>query len=176
MRHLFHVFANLALLVLVSPDLLLAVPLLRAQAIMSPTQGNQAKGVIIFTKLPSGVRVDALLTGLTPGKHGLHIHEIGDCSAPDASSAGAHFNPTSALHGDPHGDQRHTGDLGNIEANERGDAKLMKVFNHLSFEGDTSIIGKSVIVHAEEDDLVSQPTGNSGGRLACGIIKTGSGA
>lgn len=144
-----------------------------AVAVLSPTQGNQAKGTVTFQAAENGtgVRVVADITGLTEGEHGIHIHEKGDCSAPDASSAGGHFNPTGMPHGGPDSPEHHLGDLGNITADASGTGHLDRVFSFLSLTGTNSIVGHSVIVHGGRDDLTSQPTGNAGGRVACGVIE-----
>jgi len=142
----------------------------KAICILYPTQGNTAHGTITFTKAGRGVRVVADLEGLSKGKHGIHIHEFGDCSAPDGSSAGGHFNPEGKSHGSPMEMSRHMGDLGNIEADETGKAHMDYIDPMLTLEGEHSIIGRSVILHKNEDDLKSQPTGNAGPRIACGVI------
>ncbi len=130
------------------------------------------RGTVTFSEVADGVRVQASITGLAPGKHGFHVHEKGDCSAPDASSAGDHFNPTGQPHGAPDSSARHEGDMGNIEADASGTANLNYVDHTLSLvPGDRSIVGHAVIVHANPDDLTSQPSGNAGARLACGVIK-----
>ena len=141
--------------------------------VLQPTKGNNVTGVIAFTKVDDGVKVVADLEGLTPGKHGIHIHECGDCSAVDGTSAGGHFNPMSKDHGSPMGSMRHEGDMGNITADVNGKAHLEYVDKEISFEGMTSIIGRSVIVHKNEDDMQTQPTGNAGARVACGVIGIG---
>ncbi len=144
----------------------------RATAAVAPTQGSSVAGDVTFTAGKSGVHVVADLTGLTPGEHGFHIHEKGDCSAPDGTSAGGHFNPAGHPHGAP-GAASHAGDLGNITAGADGKAHLEADFPSMSMAGADSIIGRAVIVHAGVDDLKTQPTGNAGGRLACGVIKAG---
>jgi Cu-Zn family superoxide dismutase len=141
-----------------------------AVAVLHPTEGNTAHGVVRFTKTAEGVKVVADVSGLTPGKHGFHIHEYGDCSAPNGTSAGGHFNPEGMEHAGPDSPKRHVGDLGNLEADADGNAHLEYVDKHLMLNGPKSIIGRGVIVHANEDDLKSQPTGNAGGRVACGVI------
>jgi superoxide dismutase, Cu-Zn family len=143
-----------------------------ARAELNPTANNQARGTVDFYETPKGVRVVAKVTGLTPGLHGFHIHEKGDCSAPDGSSAGPHFNPTGAKHGGPHDAMRHAGDFGNIKADASGTAVFEHLDHLITFDGPNSIIGRGVIVHANPDDLVSQtPTpGNAGPRVACGVI------
>jgi superoxide dismutase, Cu-Zn family len=142
----------------------------KAIAVLYPTDGNKVHGTITFTREGDKVRVVADLNGLTPGKHGFHIHEFGDCSAKDAASAGSHFNPQGTPHGAPTDAKRHIGDLGNIEADSSGKAHLEWADPHLKFEGANSIIGRGVIIHTKADDLKTQPTGDAGGRVACGVI------
>ena len=151
---------------------------MRAVAVLQPTQGNNVRGTIRFREVADGVQVEGEISGLTPGKHGFHIHELGDCTAPDASSAGDHFNPTNKPHGAADSRDRHVGDMGNIEADSSGVAKLNYLDHILSLVGPKSIIGRAVVVHADPDDLHSQPSGNSGTRVACGVIgwaKSGNG-
>src|SRR5690606_23608426 len=102
---------------------------------------------VTFTKVSDGVRVQARVEGLTPGPHGFHVHQFGDCSAPDATSAGGHFNPSDHPHGAPDADERHAGDMGNIEANDQGVATLDYVDKVMKLDGPGSIIGHAVIVH-----------------------------
>jgi Cu-Zn family superoxide dismutase len=142
----------------------------RAVAVLNPTENSQVRGLITFTRVGSEVKVVADVTGLTPGKHGFHIHEFGDCSAKDATSAGGHFNPSTHPHGAPTDAQRHAGDLGKLDAGADGKAHLEWNDAKLALSGPASIIGRGVIVHAGVDDFKTQPTGNAGGRLACGTI------
>ncbi|MCK9275448.1 MAG: superoxide dismutase family protein [Syntrophales bacterium] len=142
----------------------------KAVAVLHSTEGNNVKGIVTFTKVQKGVKVVADIEGLAPGKHGFHIHEYGDCTAPDATSAGGHFNPENKPHGAPDSKERHAGDLGNVVANEQGKARYEWTDPVISLSGPHSILGRAVIIHADEDDLTSQPTGNAGARLACGVI------
>src|SRR6202165_2955264 len=137
---------------------------------LSPSSGSQVTGTVTFTPTADGTQIVADITGLKPGKHGLHIHEKGDCSAPDASSAGAHFNPTHSHHGGPDTAERHAGDLGNITADATGRVHL-EWKGKLQLNGPDAIVGKSVVVHEKEDDLKTDPAGNSGTRIACGVIE-----
>ncbi len=144
---------------------------LKAIVVLHPTAANKVSGTATFTEVADGVQVHADITGLTPGNHGFHVHEFGDCSAADASSAGAHFNPTNKPHAGPDATARHVGDMGNVEADASGKATLEYVDHHISLTDDqTSVIGRSVVVHAKADDLKSQPAGDSGARIACGVI------
>jgi len=142
----------------------------KAVAVLHPTQGNHATGTVYFSRTPNGIKVTADIMGLSPGKHGFHIHEFGDCTAPDGTSAGGHFNPENQPHAGPDQAKRHVGDLGNIEADNSGNAHYARSDTQLKFDGRDSIIGRGVIVHAGEDDLASQPSGNAGPRVACGVI------
>lgn len=142
----------------------------KAIAVLHPTAGSTVTGTVTFTKTGEEVKVVADITGLKPGKHGFHIHEFGDCSSSDAKSAGAHFNPSNHQHGAPDATDRHAGDLGNIEADASGKAHLEWSDKMLKLSGDDSIVGHAVIVHEKADDLKTQPTGDAGGRLACGVI------
>jgi Cu-Zn family superoxide dismutase len=141
----------------------------KAIAILHSASGSQVMGTVTFTQMGDTVQVIADVTGLTPGKHGFHIHEFGDCSAADASSAGSHFNPMKKPHGAPDAPERHAGDMGNLEADSTGKAHLELKDNMLRLSGENSILGRGVIVHEKVDDW-SQPVGNAGGRLACGVI------
>jgi len=142
----------------------------KATCKLESRSGSQVTGTVTFTKTGDDVQVVADITGLKPGKHGFHIHEKGDCSAPDAASAGAHYNPTHQMHGGPMTGQHHGGDLGNLEADASGKAHL-DWKGKMAMSGADSIIGKSVVVHEKEDDLKTDPSGNSGARQACGAIE-----
>ncbi|MEI7981196.1 MAG: superoxide dismutase family protein [Bacteroidota bacterium] len=145
----------------------------KAVCMLYPTTGNLVTGIVTFTKIDGGVKVVADVQGLTPGKHGFHVHECGDCTASDGTSAGGHFNPGKMDHGAPVDMMRHEGDLGNLEADASGKAHLEFVDPVIQLDGPGSIIGRSMIVHAKEDDLKTQPTGNAGPRIACGVIGIG---
>jgi Cu-Zn family superoxide dismutase len=159
-----------AVLVLAVPAAAGGASVTKAVAVLQPTQGSVVKGSVSFFRAAGGMRVVARIEGLAPGLHGFHIHEFGDCSAPDGASAGAHFNPGGAPHAGPHDATRHAGDMGNVEADAKGIGVVDYVDSKASFEGESSILGRGVIVHANADDLKTQPTGNAGGRLACGVI------
>jgi len=144
---------------------------LKAIAVLHPTAGNKVSGTVTFTEVADGVQVHAEITGLARGNHGFHVHEFGDCSAPDASSAGAHFNPTNKPHAGPDATERHVGDMGNVDADASGKATLEYVDHQISLTNDEqSVIGRSVVVHVKADDLKSQPAGDSGPLVACGVI------
>jgi len=144
----------------------------KAVAELQSAAGKNVKGTVTFEQVGHHqVKVTVHVTGLEPGKHGFHIHEKGDCTAPDFTSAGGHFNPTGSPHGAPTDAKHHSGDFGNLEANSKGEAHLETTVDFLEFDGANSFVGKAVIVHAQADDLKTQPTGNAGGRAACGLIK-----
>ena len=142
----------------------------KAVCVLKPTEGNDVKGTITFTKTGSGIQVVADVEGLTPGKHGFHVHEFGDITGLDGKTTGGHFNPEGMKHGAPGDKERHVGDLGNLVAGPDGKAHYERVDQVISLSGDHSIIGRAIIVHAGEDDLKSQPTGAAGARVAEGVI------
>ncbi|MDP4187695.1 MAG: superoxide dismutase family protein [Bacteroidota bacterium] len=142
----------------------------KAVCVLYPTENNQVSGIVTFTRVANGIKIVADVQGLTKGRHGFHIHECGDCSSSDAISAGGHFNPEGQSHGSPNDKIRHAGDMGNLQADDTGKAHLEYIDHVISFSGRNSIIGRSVIIHMSEDDLKSQPTGNAGSRVACGVI------
>ena len=143
-----------------------------ATTTLRPASGSQVQGQLTFTQLAADrVRVTGDISGHQPGAKGFHIHEKGDCSAPDATSAGGHFNPTKAQHGaTPR--TGHAGDMGNITFDASGRARVDLVLEGLSVSRDApnGIIGRAVVVHMQTDDLKTDPTGNAGGRAACGVI------
>ena len=141
-------------------------------AVMQPTKGNQVAGKVHFTDVEGGLRVVADISGLTPSsKHAFHLHEFGDVSAEDGSAAGGHYNPGKHPHGGPDSEHHHAGDLGNLIADDSGNAHYDLVIKDLSLCcGAVPVIGRSVIIHAKEDDLTSQPAGNAGPRIAQGVI------
>lgn len=147
-----------------------AQPTQHAVAVIHGLKDENIKGEVTFDKVPGGVRVVADVYGLTPGKHGFHVHEMGDCSGADGMKAGGHFNPTHTKHGGPDSAERHVGDLGNLDADAAGRAHYDRVDAVIALEGENSILNRSIIIHADADDLTSQPAGNAGARIACGRI------
>ncbi len=143
-----------------------------ASVTIQPTEGNQAQGKVELMPMDDGIHFMGTITGLSEGKHGFHVHEKGDCSAPDGSSAGGHFNPDGKPHGGPDSPEHHRGDLGNIEADATGTAQVNIHMPGITLDsGPDSVMGKAIIVHAGEDDLTSQPSGNAGARVGCGVIE-----
>lgn len=173
-RHISVIWILLAVIIGVSGFIVLSnaavTKNIKAVAVLHPTAGNEVSGEVRFSKAPKGIEISAEISGLSPGRHGFHIHQWGDCSAPDGTSAGGHFNPFNTRHGAPGDKERHVGDLGNLDAGADGIAHFEMVDKVISLTGPNSIIGRAVIVHAGEDDLKSQPTGNAGARVACGVI------
>jgi Cu-Zn family superoxide dismutase len=142
-----------------------------AEAKLEARSGSSVSGTVGFSPSGDRVRIEARVSGLTPGEHGFHVHESGDCSAPDASSAKGHFNPAGKAHGHHGGMERHAGDMPNLVADAGGNATLVAELSQIALaEGATGIIGRSVVIHADPDDYTSQPAGNSGKRIACGTI------
>lgn len=144
-----------------------------AVAEMINADGEQV-GTVSFTQTEEGVLVEGEIDGLEPGVRGFHVHEYGECEGPDFMSAGGHFNPEGHPHGGPHDDpeERHAGDFGNIEIGEDGMASFSFVDEVITLgEGINNVVGQSLIIHVQRDDLESQPTGDAGARAACGIIE-----
>jgi len=149
---------------------------LYASANIEPASGSDVSGSVQFRQEHELVSIEGRLTGLKPGMHGLHIHETGDCSDPEAASADGHFAPDGHPHGSPDSLPRnsHTGDLGNILADHEGVAVFQKTHNEMRLDtGEYTILKRAVIVHAEQDDLVSQPSGAAGKRVGCGVVTNG---
>jgi Cu-Zn family superoxide dismutase len=144
---------------------------LRASAGLEPTKGNKAIGEVNFEQMGGKVRVTAQVIRLPANREfGFHIHEVGDCSSGDGMSAKGHFNPYGKPHGQ--GAERHAGDMPNLKSDAKGKAKLTVDLDIITLaSGPASIIGRGVIVHADPDDYRTQPTGNAGARIACGVIK-----
>jgi len=169
-----HVLALLAAAALAGCQTLADAPR-RATAGLTPTAGNKAAGEVIFEQLPNGkLRVTAQVIGLKPNQeHGFHIHEVGNCSSGDGMSAKGHFNPYGKPHGPP-GTEHHAGDMPSLKADAGGRARLRAELDVVTLTpGPANILGRAVIVHAKPDDYSTQPTGNSGARIACGVIKAG---
>lgn len=147
----------------------------RANAQLKPTKGSKTIGEATFEQVGDKVRVVIFVQGLKPGQeHGLHIHEKGDCSSGDGMSAGGHFNPFGKPHGHPGSANRHAGDLPSLKANKAGRANIQVDVDGITVTpGPASIIGRGLIVHADPDDYKTQPTGNAGARIACGVIQAG---
>jgi superoxide dismutase, Cu-Zn family len=145
----------------------------KAQTTIESRSGSKVTGKAVFTELPSGgVKVEVWIENATPGTHGLHLHEKGDCSAPDASSAGPHFNAAGNPHAGPTDAKHHNGDWGNIQVGADGKGHLEVTTDMLTVKpGPNSVVGKAVVFHEKADDLKTQPSGDAGGRFGCGVVK-----
>lgn len=140
----------------------------RAVSVIHPVGDNSVSGIVNFERTDEGTEVVAQITGLSKGNHGFHIHQYGDCTAPDGTSAGGHFNPEEMQHSSPTAEMRHVGDMGNLMSDgETQTATLNYIDDNISLE---EIIGRGIIIHAGEDDFTSQPSGAAGSRIACGVI------
>jgi Cu-Zn family superoxide dismutase len=148
-----------------------------ARADVLPTEGNTGHGTVTLERAPDGnaVLVHVSLFGLESGQHGFHVHENGDCSGPDAGAAGGHLNPTGAPHGDPDSPngQHHLGDLGNLTADDDGIIEDTLDSSDLLRNGELAVLGRAIVVHANADDLESQPSGESGDPVSCGVFRAG---
>lgn len=142
-----------------------------AVASLTPTQGNNVRGLLVFHEMGDHLMVHVQVSGLKPGaEHGMHIHEKGDCASADGTSAGGHFNPDGKPHG-PQNAPHHAGDMPQLKADANGvaDMKFMLMGPTVA-AGPASLVGRAIIVHANPDDFTTQPTGNSGARIGCGVI------
>lgn len=149
-----------------------SLPTARADLVAS--SGSTVSGSVTFSESKQGVRIEARVAGLQPGEHGFHVHEVGDCSAPDATSAKGHYNPHGKAHGGHAASDHHVGDMPNLVADASGKAEYSAVLSDMRLQGETgNISGRAVVIHADPDDYKSQPAGNSGKRIACGVIKAG---
>ena len=143
-----------------------------ARATIESKSQSTVAGTAVATEKNGGVEVVVDVTGASPGQHAVHIHEKGDCSAPDGTSAGGHFNPTGAAHGSPEAPEHHAGDFGNMSVGPDGKGHLVLTSKMLTVApGPNSVVGRAVIVHEKLDDMKTQPTGNAGGRVGCGVFK-----
>jgi len=144
-----------------------------ATAQLQPRSGSNVSGTVRFTQIGDVVRVTGEIAGHTKGPKAIHIHEKGDCSDDKGMNTGGHFNPGKHQHGGPYDPVKHSGDLGNINFDDKGVARINFTVGDISVSKDRpdGIIGRAVIVHAGTDDLTTDPTGNAGGRVACGVIQ-----
>lgn len=149
-------------------------PVRMATARLASASGSSVRGEANFSLSNDAVQMQLTLSGLAPGKHAVHVHEHGDCSAPDAKSAGGHWAPKQSAHGKWGDGAHHLGDIGNLEADEQGKASLRFTTDQwaLGNGSPTDIVGRALVVHADADDFESEPAGNAGSRVACGVIKT----
>lgn len=139
-----------------------------AVAVIHPKNDSDVTGVVSLTATENGIKIDADINGLTDNKHGFHIHQYGDCSAADGTSAGGHFNPDNNNHSGPTDEMRHMGDMGNLQGKGANSTSTLSYID--STIKLNQVIGRAIIIHAGEDDLTSQPTGAAGARIGCGVI------
>lgn len=164
--------SSAALLLIACGPMQLAAGGASATTRLVPTAGNSVTGTVRFQQSGSRVVITADISGLKPNaEHGFHVHEKGDCSAPDATSAGGHFNPGGKPHAHYGKAERHAGDMPNLKSDASGNAKYRWETDQLAVgSGAANVVGRGVVVHRDPDDYASQPAGNSGPRLACGVI------
>ncbi|MEO5596548.1 MAG: superoxide dismutase family protein [Lysobacteraceae bacterium] len=157
-------------------DKTMAMSALSAHVALAPTAGNSINGNLELEPMRHDVHLSGFLSGFVPGSvHGFHVHEKGDCSAPDGSSAGGHFNPGGVAHGNPSSPLHHAGDMTNISADAQRMVKVNVLLKDVSLGtgAGNDIIGRAIVIHGAADDYTSQPSGNSGLRVACGVIEKG---
>lgn len=169
------IVAGIAIVSLYGGQALAAAPSAMAHAAIAGTEGSSVGGLLEFNSTPTGVHISGTIDGLSPNsRHGFHVHENGDCSASDGKSAGGHFNPGNYAHGDPASMPHHAGDMPNIDADAKGIAVVDVTVSGVSLgSGPTSLLERAVIVHGKADDYTSQPSGDSGPRIACGVVASG---
>lgn len=149
-----------------------ALPAQTAKADLADAQGKSV-GTAELTRTPEGVRIALTVSGLAPGQHAFHVHNVGKCEGPDFKSAGAHFNPYNKKHGLKNPDGPHAGDMENIDVGPDGTGKADVVNKQVTLgEGPNSLFhegGTAIVIHASPDDGVTDPAGNAGARIACGV-------
>ncbi|MXV75524.1 superoxide dismutase family protein [Candidatus Poribacteria bacterium] len=147
-------------------------PAEQAHAVIGSLNDSGVTGMAVFTQNGDQITFTAEIQGASPGLHAIHIHANGDCSAPDGTSAGGHWNPTDVAHGKWGEGEFHLGDIGNITVGEDGTGRITLTTDlwEIGTGSDVDVVGKGIIVHADADDFVSQPSGNAGARIGCGVI------
>ena len=145
----------------------------QAIAVIGSTNDSGVTGTAVFTQNGDQITLIIEIQGATPGLHAVHIHEKGDCSAPDDKSAGGHWNPTDVAHGKWGEGEFHLGDIGNITVGEDGIGNISLTTDlwEIGTGSDVDVVGRGIIVHADPDDFTSQPSGNAGARIGCGVIE-----
>ena len=148
------------------------VPAKQANAMIGPSNDSGVTGIAVFTQNGDQITLTAEIQGASAGLHAIHIHAYGDCSAPDGTSAGGHWNPTGVAHGKWGVGEFHLGDIGNITVGEDGTGRITLTTDlwEIGTGSDVDVVGKGIIVHAGADDFTSQPSGAAGARIGCGII------
>ena len=153
-------------------DVLSTVPAEQAHAMIDASSDSGVTGVAVFTQNGDEITLTVEIQGASPGLHAVHIHANGDCSSPDGKSAGGHWNPTDVAHGKWGEGEFHLGDIGNITVGEDGTGRITLTTDlwEIGTGSDIDVVGKGIIVHADADDFVSQPSGAAGARIGCGVI------
>lgn len=148
-------------------------PSKQAMATIGSASGSDLTGIAVFTQNGDTISLVVEIENAAPGVHAVHIHEKGDCSAADGTSAGGHWNPTNVAHGAWGEGEFHLGDIGNVTVSENGTGRIALTSNlwEMGTGSDVDIVGRGIIVHADPDDFTSQPTGNAGARIGCGSIE-----
>jgi Cu-Zn family superoxide dismutase len=145
-----------------------------AHAVIEGRSGSHVAGQASFISTNDGVRIEVHVTGASPGAHAVHLHDKGDCSSADAMSAGPHFNPSQHAHGSPQADPHHAGDFGNMQVGPDSSGTLELVSRDLTVDpGLNCVVGHSIVVHGGTDDFTTQPAGNAGPRIGCGVVVAG---
>lgn len=174
MRHLLArlVFVPFALLAFNANPVNAASPA-RAQAVVTATPGNTTFGILTLEESANGLRISGMIRGFSPStRHGFHVLETGECKPEEARTAGVHFNPGKRQHGDPSKSNHHAGDLPNVDADAQGNAMIDITIKGVTLGTDaTSLINRAIIFSQRSDDYTTQPSGGSGPRIACGVIK-----
>ena len=142
-------------------------PAKKAGGVLQAKSGSKMNGSVELIEDKGVLMLDVRVQGGTPGVHGMHLHEKGDCSAPDAASAGGHYNPKKETHGGPATPMHHAGDLGNISISNDGTGHAEMKITNFTFD---EAMGKALVVHEKADDLATDPSGNSGARQGCAVI------
>ena len=144
----------------------------QANAMIASLNDSGVTGMAIFTQNGDQITLTIEIQGASPGLHAVHIHANGDCSAPDGTSAGGHWNPTDVAHGKWGEGEFHLGDIGNIAVGDDGTGSITLTTDlwEIGTGSDVDVVGKGIIVHADADDFVSQPSGAAGARIGCGVI------
>ena len=152
--------------------ILSTAPAKQANAMIDSSSDSGVTGMAVFTQNGDQITLTIEIQGATPGLHGVHIHANGDCSAPDGTSAGGHWNPTDVAHGKWGEGEFHLGDIGNITVGEDGTGHITLTTDlwEIGTGSDVDVVGRGIIVHAGADDFVSQPSGAAGARIGCGVI------
>jgi Cu-Zn family superoxide dismutase len=153
-------------------------PVIRSATAEMRSASGVRHGILTLERSPAGVRIDGALTGVAPGTHGIHFHQVGQCDPPDFETAGAHVNPAGMEHGLQNPRGPHAGDLPNVTANSAGQMVVDIATIRVTLDADPRVglfdsDGTALVIHANADDQRTDPSGNSGARIACGVVRGG---